>query len=92
MPLIPNAFDILDASISTIKKRNGLNSDQLKIGPLLLIPDSEGSVITTAKIKQYDTVSHVVNKGGSLSTFALKYKTTVKNTRVQNGRPNELIR
>ena len=81
-----------DSPISEIRKRNGLDTDQLQIGQILLIPHSEGDVVTMSQVNRYETVKHLVSPGDSLSSLALEYKTSIKSIRYQNGLTNNIIR
>ena len=80
-----------DSPVKSIKKRNGMLSDRLQIGQILLVPHSEGDVVTMSQIPRYDNVTHVIELGDSLSSLALKYKTTTKDIRKQNGLASDTI-
>ena len=78
--------------VSSIKKRNGLLGDRLTIGNTLYIPEGDGEAMVVPKIMRYKTISHIVTLGDTLSSLALKYGTTVRDLRAQNGLNSELIR
>jgi membrane-bound lytic murein transglycosylase D len=44
-----------------------------------------------SQIPRYDNVTHVIELGDSLSSLALKYKTTTKDIRKQNGLASDTI-
>ena len=81
-----------DSPVSAIRKRNGLNTDRLKIGQILLIPHSEGDVVTMTQVNRYETLNHLVSSGDSLSSLALKYRTSIKSIRHQNGLKSNIIK
>ena len=78
--------------VSSIKKRNGLLGDRLTIGNTLYIPEGDGEAMVVPKIMRYKTISHIVTSGDTLSSLAVKYGTTVRDLRAQNGLNSELIR
>ena len=78
--------------VSSIKKRNGLLGDRLTIGNTLYIPEGDGEAMVVPKIMRYKTISHIVTSGDTLSSLAIKYGTTVRDLRAQNGLNSELIR
>ena len=78
--------------VSSIKKRNGLLGDRLTIGNTLYIPEGDGEAMVVPKIMRYKTISHIVTSGDTLSSLAVKYGTSVRDLRAQNGLNSELIR
>ena len=78
--------------VSSIKKRNGLLGDRLTIGNTLYIPEGDGEAMVVPKIMRYKTISHIVISGDTLSSLAIKYGTSVRDLRAQNGLNSELIR
>ena len=78
--------------VSSIKKRNGLLGDRLTIGNTLDIPEGDGEAMVVPKIMRYKTISHIVTSGDTLSSLAVKYGTSVRDLRAQNGLNSELIR
>jgi membrane-bound lytic murein transglycosylase D len=78
--------------VSSIKKRNGLLGDRLTIGNTLYIPEGDGKAMVVPKIMRYKTISHIVTSGDTLSSLAIKYGTSVRDLRAQNGLNSELIR
>ena len=81
-----------DSPVAAIRKRNGLSTDRLQIGQILLIPHSEGDVVTMTQVKRYDAINHLVSLGDSLSSLALQYKTSIKSIRNQNSLTSNTIK
>ena len=81
-----------DTPLSWIKARNHLNSSLLKIGQILLIPHDEGTMATTSAASRFKNTSYRVVSGDSLSSIALRYKTSVKSLQRQNALSSDRIK
>ncbi len=80
-------------SVDAIKQLNGLNSDRLNIGQVLILGSEYAPPAAPVSAAVSTAVSsvHTVNPGDSLWSIATKYGTSVQNIRDLNGLAGDLI-
>lgn len=84
----------LNVSVATLKKLNGLKSDKITVGQILLI--SKGSVGGQQRITTSSTntskVTYIVKKGDTLSKISNTYKVSIDSIKRQNGLKNNNVK
>lgn len=78
-------------SMTQLKIRNNMGSDRLRIGQMLYIPQSgKGPLLNNANGATQKSV-YAVQRGDSLSTIALRFKTSTDSLRQSNNLSSDLL-
>ena len=78
-----------NSSIKTIKKRNNLKSDFIKIGQKINIPKT--GIGGGREVELYDNIIHEVQAGDALSIIAKKYGSKIETIKLANNLKNNKI-
>lgn len=80
-----------NTSVSKLKNLNGLKSDYLRVGQMLVVRE-RADAKSSSERKATGTVSYRVRSGDSLSTIAGKHQTSISTLKKLNGLRSNLIK
>ncbi|UFU00213.1 LysM peptidoglycan-binding domain-containing protein [Radiobacillus kanasensis] len=79
-------------SVDELRNANGLTSDFLRVGQVLIIPDGGTTAVEKPANPTGNTNDYTVQSGDSLSVIAKRFGTTVEALKVENHLTSDILR